>query len=143
MPRRDSNLDFLQDTIQAGSPELRSLHLEKLVGRGSFGRVYKGKLLCPSQLTLSGITRVSCWKNPTCKSWAASVGPQIHAKRCAAKMMMHAAEAIWQPSHINFESLICILKIETSVCSQVAGLHSGREGAESRGQPVCPRQRTA
>jgi hypothetical protein len=42
LARRDSSLDFLQVSLQEGSPELRSLYLERLVGRGSFGRVYKG-----------------------------------------------------------------------------------------------------
>ena len=41
-PRRDPALDFLQEAIAERNPELRSLHLDKLVGRGSFGRVYKG-----------------------------------------------------------------------------------------------------
>ena len=41
-PRRDPALDFLQQAIAERNPELRSLHLDKLVGRGSFGRVYKG-----------------------------------------------------------------------------------------------------
>lgn len=40
--RRDSALNFLQEAIADRTPELRSLHLEKLVGRGSFGRVYRG-----------------------------------------------------------------------------------------------------
>lgn len=42
LARRDSSLDFLQDSLQEHSPELRGLYLERLVGRGSFGRVYKG-----------------------------------------------------------------------------------------------------
>ena len=42
LPRRDPLLAYLQEAIMERSPELRSLHLEKLVGRGSFGRVYKG-----------------------------------------------------------------------------------------------------
>jgi hypothetical protein len=42
LARRDSSLDFLQDSLQEHSPELRSLFLERLVGRGSYGRVYKG-----------------------------------------------------------------------------------------------------
>ena len=48
-PRRDPALDFLQEAIAERNPELRSLHLDKLVGRGSFGRVYKG-VLPPSLL---------------------------------------------------------------------------------------------
>ena len=52
--RRDSNLDSLQDKLQEKSPELRSLHLEKLVGRGSFGRVYKGEPLCRPNTSARG-----------------------------------------------------------------------------------------
>ena len=111
MSRRDSNLDFLQDTIQGGSPELRSLHLEKLVGRGSFGRVYKGELLCPSRLLLSRGKQVSCWGTQSERDWTASFGLQIHATRCATWMIPYVAKALWQPSYTSFEpriSLICI-----------------------------------
>ena len=49
-PRRDPALDFLQEAIAERNPELRSLHLDKLVGRGSFGRVYKGAPSLPLPL---------------------------------------------------------------------------------------------
>ena len=61
LPRRDSNLDFLQDTLQERSPELRSLYLENLVGRGSFGRVYKGEpFLHPIAYLLTKESQMLC-----------------------------------------------------------------------------------
>jgi len=160
LPRRDSNLDFLQDTLQERSPELRSLYLEKLVGRGSFGRVYKGEpFLHPTAYLLTKESQMLCcdlthharvleWGwcpiHEPVKGLCMPVGCEAHGHCC------HSNDKLFRCLRMPIMHLTCTRAyfgtcatplMYAFACSQVEGMLSGSEGADSRGQQVCPSQR--
>lgn len=141
--RRESSLYVLPELLSRRAADLGGLELDKLIGRGSFGRVYRGDTCAECQHRRPEISRrltQACgkWLRLALQSALKNVDRVSLVELLALQRTTDGSEAQMQGAFDQPSDTVLTL-----CCSDVARGHCGGESAEPRGQPHCKTQRSA